>query len=253
MEDFYFTEYYQDFHLIYSPVCGSTNDVSKSAVAVFGSDLPLAVYTFDQQDGRGQRGNVWNSEPGKNLAVTFVFSEKQIGVKSPVVFNKAFTLAIQKAIETASECPCLIKWPNDIFCLGKKISGILIETMQTKDGKKCYLAGVGVNVNQTTFADGLKATSLSLATGKTFELLQLLKEIIYNILFYIKDIEIDRISQEYRGNLLFQNQKSHLVKPDGTSFEAEIVDVDDAGRLVVKGADGELQSWHHGEVRLSIS
>ena len=72
----------------------------------------------------------------------------------------------------------LIKWPNDILSVNKKISGILIENLYK--GKKLMgsIIGIGINVNQITFPENFNAISMKIITGNTFSL----KKVLHNFL-----------------------------------------------------------------------
>ncbi|MEO1844995.1 MAG: hypothetical protein ABGZ37_12065, partial [Akkermansiaceae bacterium] len=54
-----------------------------------------------------------------------------------------------------------IKWPNDVLIEGRKVCGILIETV----GDSAVI-GIGINVNEREFPDDLHAVSIQQALGK---------------------------------------------------------------------------------------
>src|SRR5690606_8538491 len=70
-------------------------------------------------------------------------------------------VACAEAIEKSIKIPILIKWPNDLFADGQKISGILIESALLGNKVENLVVGIGLNVNQTEFSDETShATSL---------------------------------------------------------------------------------------------
>jgi len=71
-------------------------------------------------------------------------------------------LAAAEAIQTATSLACDLRWPNDVLIDGRKVAGILAQLVDT-----CIVAGIGINVNQTKFPDGLRtpATSLRLESN----------------------------------------------------------------------------------------
>ncbi len=110
------------------------------------------VLTYQQTAGRGQRGNTWLSEANKDLTFSFLLNKPDIRAEHAFLPVAATALAVceflgkllpQKRIE--------IKWPNDILCEGKKISGMLIEHTFSGNGIARSIIGIGVNLNSTTF------------------------------------------------------------------------------------------------------
>lgn len=81
-----------------------------------------------QTAGKGQRGNSWESEYGKNLTFSTVFYPQTIAPASQFILSMAVASAICTALAHYVHADCLqIKWPNDIYWKDKKIAGILIE------------------------------------------------------------------------------------------------------------------------------
>lgn len=138
----------------------STNDVGGQWLKAAKAGEILAVWTTNQTQGRGQRGNAWNQSPGLDLALTVAVKWPAAAPhRDPVATNKAVTVSIRNAIadllaESIGIRAVGIKWPNDILIQTSaerwmKCAGILIENTwrgTTWDG---MLVGVGVNVNST--------------------------------------------------------------------------------------------------------
>ena len=76
--------------------------------------LPLALYSDDQQNGRGQLGNDWNSEVGKNITMTIAFPIKSSQNIDVVQWNKALSVSTLAPIQKQLNEPLFLKWPNDI-------------------------------------------------------------------------------------------------------------------------------------------
>ena len=79
--------------------------------------------------------------------------------------------AVAAAIAEVTDCRPAIKPPNDIYVSGRKVAGVLVEGRTANDGTYVAVAGIGINVNQTTedFPEELRETagSLAMATGKS--------------------------------------------------------------------------------------
>ena len=61
-----------------------------------------------------------------------------------------------------------IKWPNDLYWRDRKAGGILIENIIRGKDWQSAVAGIGININQTSFdPDITNAISLKQITGKS--------------------------------------------------------------------------------------
>ena len=102
----------------------STNDKVKMLIKskkIFSGDLIIAKY---QYGGRGQRMNKWYSSYGKNLLCSLFYMPVDINADKTFIVNQAVSLAVLKTIRKFNNEKCLIKWPNDILSVNKKIAGI---------------------------------------------------------------------------------------------------------------------------------
>lgn len=130
------------------------------------AERPLPSFSYVtarfQTGGRGQRGNSWESQAGKNLLLSMVFRpESMIAPRRQFLISKAVTVAVAEAVEgllrsAGTHPPVEIKWPNDIYIADRKIAGILIENsietavdMEPRIGHTTI--GIGLNVNQREF------------------------------------------------------------------------------------------------------
>jgi len=150
--------------IIYLKECQSTNDVlaelSKQATVFEGA----IVITDHQLGGRGQRGNVWEANPGDNLTLSLLYKPFFVQVQFPFGLNIAVSLGIFDVLNEYLPQKVKIKWPNDMIVsvngVDKKICGILMENTIKKNQFENAIIGIGINVNQTNFKES-KATSLT--------------------------------------------------------------------------------------------
>ncbi|MDD2612715.1 MAG: biotin--[acetyl-CoA-carboxylase] ligase, partial [Bacteroidales bacterium] len=91
----------------------------------------LAVFCFNQTKGKGQKGNTWISEPGKNVCYSIFIKPDYIPVRNQFIISQVISLATKAFLEEFSG-NISIKWPNDIYWNDKKIAGILIENKLKK-------------------------------------------------------------------------------------------------------------------------
>ncbi|PYK08933.1 MAG: biotin--[acetyl-CoA-carboxylase] ligase [Verrucomicrobia bacterium] len=147
---------------------GSTND---AILQVATSDLNegLVLFAEHQTDGRGQRGNRWESAAGKGLWFSMLLRPEINLASSPQLTTWAAE-AISGAIGNEFPLTPIIKPPNDVQIGGSKVAGVLVEMRAQKNAPHLAIAGVGVNVNQSCddFPKELqsRAISLAMALGK---------------------------------------------------------------------------------------
>lgn len=253
MEEFFFTEIFSACYLYYSPSCKSTGELSKQCAEKYKNQDPIVVYTFDQTSGKGQGTNTWESEAGKNIAVTFVFHTRQFPEFNPVLFNKAVSLGVKNALETCLQQNTFIKWPNDIYCQDKKICGLLLESYILENGNRVFSAGIGINVNQLSWNGNFNASSLYAIAKKEFNLMNVLHELIYSISYYINILKISKtldIHSLFNQSLYRLNQPVTLVlQHNNEELHGILTGVDEAGRISLQ-TDTGISNFHHGQARL---
>jgi len=151
----------------FARVTGSTNS---DALAAARSGAPHgSVYFADEQlAGRGRGDHGWVSAAGEGLYVSVLLRPRIPAARLPLL-PLAAGLAASEAIRAASGLAVDLRWPNDLLIGSRKTGGILVEMKIESEGSSFAVAGVGINVHQRVFSDGLAtpATSLDLASGRT--------------------------------------------------------------------------------------
>lgn len=212
----------------------STNNYAANLLNTTKVPDGTVIMAHFQNQGRGQYGNQWVSEANKNLMCSIVVSVPFLTPDNIFLLSKVTAIATNKTVEQITGLECWIKWPNDIYLEGKKLSGMLIENKWS--GKKCTaIIGIGINVNQVDFAD-LNATSIQVAYGQEYDIKHVLSILVSNLeLNYLKlrNSSIKSIEKEYLENLLFFEECRSYRKPDGSEFEGIIKDVLNTGHLVI--------------------
>ena len=146
-------------------------------------DFTVVVCAYQEQ-GRGQKGNSWISEKGKNLTVSILRLLPSFEVHQAFLLNSLMSLVIYEVLSEFSVPDLTVKWPNDIMSGNQKICGILIENTLQGNFIKQSVLGFGLNVNQEYFEGLPHASSLKLKTGKEYDLDFLLDKILERIKAY---------------------------------------------------------------------
>jgi BirA family biotin operon repressor/biotin-[acetyl-CoA-carboxylase] ligase len=124
----------------------------------------LVVFAEHQTDGRGQRGNRWESAAGKGLWFSILLRPK-----IPLSASERLTIwaieAISDVIRNELSLEPAIKLPNDIQLDGRKVSGVLVEMRAQEGAPHVAVIGIGINMNQcrADFSVDLQGRAISLA------------------------------------------------------------------------------------------
>lgn len=103
----------------------STNsELRKMAASGEADNLAMVVADY-QTAGRGQVGNKWESEAGKNLLMSILLCPEALDVRQQYYLSMAVSVGIEKALRRYVD-GMKIKWPNDVYVGNKKLAGILI-------------------------------------------------------------------------------------------------------------------------------
>lgn len=212
-----------------------------------------AILTYEQTQGRGQRGRTWDCVPGEDLAVSFLVRPK-IGTEGIFLLNKTISLALRSVLIKAGVAEVKVKWPNDIFISGKKVAGILIEPQWTGESCKHIIIGLGVNVNSRRIRNQEQGISLMEALGHEFPLSDFFELLSTELgIFYDRWVkgEARWIQSEYDEYLLGRGMILSFATEQGRG-SGEIQRVDEMGRLIVS-SDAEPQQFFHGAIEVDYS
>ena len=223
---------------MYIKTTNSTSTLLKQLAAE--GNPPDFIYAGYQTAGRGQTGNSWESEEGKNLLCSILLPPD----KNLYFLNIAVGVALLRVIGE----DFTIKWPNDIYWQDKKAAGILVENAIIGNEIKYSIAGIGLNVNQTEFkSDAPNPVSLKQIRGREYDIESLMNRVLE---------EVHKVLNEPEQNI-WSYYKSHLYRREGWYpyedkngvFEAHIEDVLPTGEIVLKDRQGKERNYHFKQIR----
>jgi BirA family biotin operon repressor/biotin-[acetyl-CoA-carboxylase] ligase len=223
----------------------STNEVAKQYLS---SQQGFCVATGFQESGRGQAGNTWVSEEGKNLLASYVFSTR-ITIAESFAISMIASLAVVRFLNSYG-FDAQIKWPNDIIVKEKKIAGILIENIIMGDVVENTIVGIGINLNQSEFAGLPNATSLSLIANTEFEPESMAIELqrFLKISFEEYNEPVLELKENY-VRLLFRKEGA-VYNHGSKTFTAKIADVAFDGRLTLIGEDEKTDGFYFKQIEM---
>lgn len=210
----------------------STNDEIKNLTQNVNF---IVLSAIEQTKGRGRRGNKWHGDKGN---LYFSYSIEIIATEiSQIVCLIGLCLA--KTILSYSENNQVqIKWPNDVFVNGKKISGILLENIKNN----LWAVGIGVNIISHPKLDNAnyQATSLkenNIITNRE-EFLKNYLNVFKQYYQVYKQDGFNKIKQEWI-ELAINYQKEISIKTEKEIKTGIFLNLDDNGYLILKTNKGE--------------
>ncbi len=232
-----------------------TDSTNSYASRLLYDGLPVegtVIMARYQTIGRGQRGSAWESEPGKNLLVSYILYPSFILPARFFVLNQAISLGVYDCIRAFTSKQVAIKWPNDILVEDKKIAGLLLENAIRENRFVSCIAGIGINLNQQKFNQhNPPATSiinLESASVAPESVLEQLNKSIDKWYMLLKAGSFKKIQTEYQKVLYRKNIVSKFERGK-IRFDGTIKGVNEMGQLIIADANDHELLFNYKEVR----
>ena len=142
---------------VFDEIDGTNDEALRS-----GCPPGLVVMAASQSDGRGRGRRIWQSPRG-NLYITICV--KPVTVRDAGQLAFVAGLGVLDALtELVPNTNFALKWPNDVLCKGRKLSGVLIEAGEG-DG---FATGIGINLSDAPPEDETRfpATNVLAVSGR---------------------------------------------------------------------------------------
>ena len=231
----------------------STNDYLANLCRESKAKEFYTVVAKNQTNGKGQRGNSWESESGKNLTFSIVLYPTALEANKQFILSMLAALACHEALSNYTN-GFSIKWPNDIYWKDKKIGGILIENELEGKYITQSIIGIGLNINQEAFhSDAPNPVSLKQIIGAEVNLQEVLMKAVHSIIVGYRQLEAYfnitqlAISAMYRKHL-YRSKGLFPYRDAQGDFLAEQQEVEPDGHLVLKDEQGTLRRYAFKEV-----
>lgn len=237
---------------IHLAVCASTSDYLKQNLTRLEADFPLMVSADVQTAGRGRENRDWISLENLGIYATFGFYLPD--KRGLSLLSIASGIAVIDMLKNWTGKVFALKWPNDILADGKKVAGILCETVINADKITC-LVGIGVNVNQASsdFPDTLcgRAGSLKLLTGVEWPLPCGRELLAASITSWLEKLAKDRrsiIVRRARQLSRFFLGQTISFHHQGLVTQGIFLDIAPDGGLLLGLPSGEKKIFYSGEL-----
>lgn len=245
-----------------------THSTSSLLREQYTEQLPhlYTIRTDYQTAGRGQAGNSWESEEGKNLLFSTLLRYKDILAMEQWRLSMLVAVVLWDVLARYLPKEGLtIKWPNDIYYGDRKLVGILVENILSGMMVDHSIVGVGVNVNQTIWrSDAPNPISMQQITGKEYNVEMIMNEWKSSMKAWenrsIDDVKAAYMQQLYRrrGWHMYVEREVSIApttiaeeKLDSV-FLAEIVGVSAQGELLLRRENGQVKTYHFKQIRYVV-
>ena len=216
-----------------------------------GCGARIAVVAARMQTaGRGQRGNVWLSQGGRNLLLSILLRPgDRLLVKEQFCLSQTVAVALHRAMSCYG-IETLLKWPNDIYAGNRKLAGVLVELDFSGQYIEQAIIGIGLNVNQEQFPVMDRVpVSMKMLLGKevaTDDVLEVLLDEFKGLYNELLCGNVAPIVSEYERMLLGYGEH-RLYKDSNGEFYAVIEGVSPIGQLLLRRNDGTLLRYSFKE------
>jgi BirA family biotin operon repressor/biotin-[acetyl-CoA-carboxylase] ligase len=236
------------------PEIGSTNAALAAAAADAAPEGSVLVAEH-QIAGRGRLDRVWTSPPRAGLTVSVLLRPDVPAARRgwlPLLTGVALAEAVGEVTGVRSS----LKWPNDLLAVdGRKLAGILAETVTSSATPMAVVVGVGLNVSTTAAELPDTGTSLSRVLGSTVDrapvLLAFLRAVERRYRGWTEvlgDPVSSGLAQDYLSWSSTVGTEVAVSLPDGSTLTGTAQGIDWDGRLVVATPEGTVE-LASGDVR----
>jgi BirA family biotin operon repressor/biotin-[acetyl-CoA-carboxylase] ligase len=240
----------------------STNAVLRK-LAEEGEQEGAVVVADEQTAGRGRSGRSWHSPAGAGLWLSVLLKPGR-AAREVTPLSMVTAISVATVLRRDFGVDARVKWPNDVWVGRLKLAGILLESLQGVSGEvERLIVGIGLNVNLDVEAlpaeVAERATSMSAALGRPVPRLEVLRSVL-------DGLDEDWRTFESAGFAGFRERWRELSATLGKRIEirqyeppadapskrqaagvlaGKVVDITEAGALVVADEDGaRVEVWH---------
>ncbi len=231
-------------------VVDSTNNYAAKLISEGKIQNGSVIMADFQTNGRGQRGNTWQSVSSENLMFSLVFQPIGITPEQQIRLSWYTAIVWVKCLQRFS-IDAKIKWPNDIFVGENKLGGILIEQQILGNTIAWSIVGCGMNVN--AHPELKNTSSIFEQTQVHFKPRTVLNEFLelFNGHLDLLYSNHDKLKADFEAELWGKYTIQQFEDVKGQLWKAKIMGVDALGRLVLEQND-ELLNFDLQEIKLKL-
>lgn len=249
----YQTEDFKTNSVLVYETLESTNNTAKEMV-LKGAVHGTVIIADSQSGGRGRFGRPFFSPPACGLYISLILRPERLWHNGVTLITAYAAVVVCEALYVLTGKEAKIKWVNDIFIDGKKVSGILSEAVTDFESSRTEWVVVGIGINCKEPADGYPQEyegiigNIGLGEVKGSRN-RLAAEIIRAMVCPDGYPEPDWIISEYRKRLMYRGEEVIVNSWDG-NYVATVIDVNEDGHLLVRDGGGKVIELAAGEISI---
>ncbi len=236
-------------NFIYSEEIDSTNTFLLNKGNKFNTDGTVLL-AEKQNKGKGRKDRIWYSAKGQNLTFSILLTNKKSFQKNFNLINFVASLSVAVSIENLYQLKTELKWPNDVLINGKKVAGILLESVSQGNKIERLVVGIGLNVNQQLFQGtfNIPPTSLRLETGENIDRERILAEVLNNFeeIFERMSADPKALLEDWKTRCRLIGEKISIIEGENVKYGI-FDDLDSDGFLLLR-TKGKIEKIHFGDV-----
>ena len=228
------------------PSIDSTNAEAKR-LAVSGKEYAL-IAAETQTAGRGRMGRSFYSPDcaGVYFSILYRLGEP---LADAVSITSAAAVAVMRAVLRVCAKQVEIKWVNDLYLDGKKVAGILAESV-TLDKKSSVIIGIGINLRQSAFPREIADIAGAIGADDV-DRSALIAAILEELLPFLQDPSDRSWLADYRAFSCVIGKNVAWFDQSRTDTGVA-VDIDENGALLVKTESGATMRLSTGEISVRV-
>ena len=208
------------------------------------------VYLSDHHtEGRGQRGNIWQSPPG-NIYCSISF-DNFLDIKEHFLFSVLISVSIKMTLEQFNAKSLFFKWPNDIFYKKKKFAGMISEVININQNKSYIIIGFGINFIQSLQLKNYNATFIksfcNIDSINNFLLIFI--KILFLNLKELHNGKKNNLMKIFTQSLMLIDKKICIVLSNTSQKNGIFRGVNDDGSLKLE-IDNKIENIYSGSIKL---
>ena len=194
-----------------------------------------------QTAGRGRFSRTFEVDKGKGMIESILLKD-DFAFDNHELLSILTGVALCKTLEKNGFDP-MIKWPNDVLLNGKKVSGILLESV-IGEKMEALIIGIGVNINQDKFSEELNnAISLKMVSNKEFSVDEFSSEFnkIFSFMYENFMVTNEKSFINYVKNKNYFKGKFTNAYIKGVQERVKVLDILENGHLLVNDGNNDIE------------
>ena len=221
--------------------------------AARGAPEGLCIVAREQTAGRGRQKRAWVSPKDAGLYFSIVLRPR-LEVREWPLITLAAAVAARDALEEACALRADIKWPNDLLASGRKLCGILAETVESAAAGRAVVLGIGINLTNRAFPPEIlaAATSVEEETARAPDPAQLLNALTHQLARRYEELHAcggaTLILREWEARSSYAHGRRVRVALAEETFEGTTRGLEPDGALRVETGAGRITTVRAGDV-----